>query len=488
VVLHVPELAANHVSRHRLRDVSGLLEPGVHEPNLVAAFGEPRDGELPLAIREELLVRADDADAHAGQGDADAVHHDPLHTPGLRTLTEAPPSGLPRLQHQSARLMESGDERAALTLEVRLRRHDRHADPPLGDDPRTVGHPLEIDAPPDLGRRHLRVEVLVLELEPPELRRLRVEPERAGDVRYALPLPRGLEAEPDEPAFPATRHPEAVRVEKRIGQQDRGIGCVVHEVAAVALDEAVLRQILSGPALERGRHVPLPLLLVLVQDHAVAIEGAVVAHGLVPIRTPLIGERRRGEGLSGLVPDLGDEETLTTWAHTAPARLELDLEPLQLDRARLHPELFGDRGPLRDLEEAGLGRRHADHLDPDPIRARRNAHEEGPATLVGESVPDHPAFGIDEVREGAEAGSHRLPFDDADQDRLPTDGGGCGQRQRHDERKNERSENGAGHGSGIGSNRVLDMVRTPGEPVPLDGRSGWSFPPVKPNGSARHPT
>ena len=122
---------------------------------------------------------------------------------------------------------------------------------------------------------------------------LGVDPHRAPDVWDTLRLARRLELETEEAfgAPTAVTQLEAMRVEEFVGEQDRGVGREVDVVPPIALYEAVHREVFRRPALERRRHVSFAAVLLLVEDDAGAVELTVVHHRLVPVGSPLIGER-----------------------------------------------------------------------------------------------------------------------------------------------------------------------------------------------------
>ena len=117
-----------------------------------------------------------------------------------------------------------GGHRSARERVLGLAR-SKHPDMPRGYDPGSVREAAK--AHRTTGRRvHQPIghrKIHIVKIHPLKLRRRDIKPYRSRDIRH-IPVRHGFEVQPDQFASPGP-DPQAVRVEKRIGEKNCSVGC-----------------------------------------------------------------------------------------------------------------------------------------------------------------------------------------------------------------------------------------------------------------------
>ena len=269
-----------------------------------------------------------------------------------------------------------------------------HPDVPRGYDPGPVREAAKAHRTP--GRRvHQPMghrEIHVAKIHPLELRRRRIEPHRSRDIRH-IPVRHRFELHPDKPAS-AGPDPQAVRIEKRIGEQNSGVGSpklrrLGREPREPSVHEGVGR---TGDVRYGHEGLPMDSILELHLSSAF-VEMPPYAQHLVPVEPSLLRPPRRCERLARLVPDFGDGQPLFR-VQMAPGT-DCRADSLQRNRIDRRGYLHRQGVPDGDAEERRVRGCVPDPLSSHPVLAGcgRVELEQARAALRNRSL-DAPAAAV----------------------------------------------------------------------------------------------
>jgi hypothetical protein len=371
------------------------------------------------AVDHRAAVGPDDREAGAGHPRAArAVEHDPGDRGGgrRRPVERAPGPPLLLVAEELERALPAGRE---------PRGEGGHADVPARDEPQPVGQPLELQSSADLRHVARGGEVRVAVDDVPQLRRGRVDPQRAGDVHEVAAPPHGAEREPDEPRVLLRRAGggEAVVAEEDVGEEHARVGRVVRLHAVRAPQVALLRQRLGG------RHdvgavadADLHARRRVAQHAQPVVEHALVAAELHERGAPLHRQLARGERLPRLGPQVRGGGVARRVGGAGAAVHHAHAGELRRAAREQHGEVA--RPPRLQLHGERDDGGEADALHLHPVRPRRRGAQRLPPVGVGEPRRDARAVGAEEGDDGAGDRGAAVALDDAHAERLRGRGGG----------------------------------------------------------------